>query len=165
MERFGISVGGQLLEMVRFAGVGILIGIWYDGFRLFRLVNRPSAWRVFWQDLLFFAGAAAITLLLSLPISSGRVRLFHLMALAIGFTCYYQTVGRLIYVTARWLVRLMGWLSGLARRLSDRVGGGVRRRLTAPRSRAQVKKEKKPAKSAKKVQKNLKNRLKLSRKV
>lgn len=101
MERFGLSVGGQLLEAVRFAGIGILLAVVYDLFRLCRLFGTPSPRRVFFEDVLFFALAAALTLLLSLPVSHGVVRVFHLLALTLGFFSYYHTVGRLIYAAAR----------------------------------------------------------------
>lgn len=157
MERFGISVGGQLLEAVRFAGVGILLGVWYDLFRLFRLLTRPPARRIFVQDLLFFAGAAAITLLLSLPISSGWVRVYHLMALAVGFFCYYQTVGRLIYATARALLRLNERVNLRLRRLFRRGRARMQDRMEAARCRWREKHPKKSVKSVQKKQKNFKN--------
>lgn len=105
MERFGLSVGGQMLEAVRFAGIGILLAVVYDLFRLCRLFGTPSPHRVFFEDVLFFALAAVLTLLLSLPVSHGVVRVFHLLALTLGFFSYYHTVGRLIYTAARRLTR------------------------------------------------------------
>lgn len=157
MERFGITVGSQLLEVIRFAGVGVLLGLWYDLFRLLRLLTRPPARRIFVEDLLFFAGAAAATLLLALPISSGRIRLFHLLALTVGFICYYHTVGRLLYRIARLLVGLLERLAMLAQRFSSGVAA-VGRRLWQKRPRF-------VERIWKKVQKNVRNRLKLDRKV
>ncbi len=123
MERFGISVGGQLLEAVRFAGIGVLLGVWYDLFRLVRLLTRPPAWRIFVQDMLYFCSAAAVTMLLALPVSSGRIRLFHLLALTIGAVCYYFTVGRLVYRIARLLDRVLRWIGRVFGHIFDRLAG------------------------------------------
>lgn len=157
MERFGITVGGQLLEAVRFAGVGVLLGLWYDVFRLLRLLTRPNARRIFLHDLLFFASAAAVTLLCSLPISSGHIRLFHLLSVAVGFVAYYQTVGRLVYAVARLLVRLLEWFGRLLH--------GAWVKITETVAHLWAKRPKAAVIWHKKMQKNFKNRLKLSRKV
>lgn len=154
MERFGISVGSQLLEAVRFAGVGILLGVWYDLFRLVRLLTAPSARRIFVQDILFFASAAAITLLLALPISSGRVRVFHLLALAVGFFCYYQTVGRLLYTVAKRIARGLSRGAWRVRHAAAKGRERARERVAARRTREAVAAEENSApEEQKKIQK------------
>ena len=157
MERFGISVSSQLLELLRFAGVGVLLGVLHDLFRLIRLLTKPPARRIFWQDLLFFALAAALTQLLALPISSGRVRLFHLLSLLVGAAAYYLTVGRVIYWLACRLAAGLEAVFAWAQRLFRRIG----HRLPRP----QGKWRKKGAEIAKKVWKICKNRLQLPRNI
>lgn len=114
MERFGITVDGQLAEAIRFAAVGILLAVWYDVFRLIRVFSRPNAVRIFIEDLLYGISAAAVTLLASLPICHGHIRFFHFPALIIGFLCYYHTVGRLFFSLANRLRRQIGdlWEKG-----------------------------------------------------
>ncbi len=105
MERFGISVAGQTRELLWFAAVGVLLGVWYELFRMGRLIVPPSAHRVFLEDVAAAIGAAFITQTAALPISSGRVRLAHLLCLLCGALLYYLTVGRLIHAVLRILVR------------------------------------------------------------
>ncbi|MBO5797019.1 MAG: spore cortex biosynthesis protein YabQ [Clostridia bacterium] len=144
MERFGITTGGQLLELCRFAGIGVVLGVVYDLFRLIRLLTKPPARRIFLQDLLYFALAAALTQVLALPVSHGRVRVFHLLALAVGATAYYLTVGRLVYWLAQHLV----------------VGiEAVLQKISARLPRPTGKYRKKVKKTAKKVWNFFKNRL------
>ena len=97
MERFGVTVAGQTREWLLFLAVGAVLGVWYDGFRVARLFGRPTAWRVFWQDVAVAVGAAFFTMTAALPISSGQVRLLHLVAILLGALVYYLTVGRLVY--------------------------------------------------------------------
>ena len=106
MERFGISVAGQSQELLWFLAVGALLGVWYELFRTGRLIVPPSARRVFLEDVMAAAGAAFITQAAALPISSGRVRLAHLLCLLCGAVLYYVTVGKLIHAVLRFLVRL-----------------------------------------------------------
>lgn len=157
MERFGITVGGQLLELLRFAGIGVVLGVLYDLFRILRLLTKPPARRIFFEDLLYFALAAALTQLLALPVSHGRVRLFHLLALLLGFALYYLTAGRLLYWLAGRLVAgleaVIGWFQRLFRKIAARL------------PRPQGKWRKKMAEIAKKFLKICKNRLQLPHKV
>ena len=112
MERFGISAWGQTREWLLFLAVGAALGVWYELFRIARLLGRPTAWGVFWQDIAAAAGAAFLTLLAALPISNGQIRVVHLSAVALGAVAYYLTVGRLTYAFVRWLVRLGARVAG-----------------------------------------------------
>lgn len=126
MERFGITVSGQTLELVRFAAVGVALGVWYDLFRLLRLLLKPPVWRVFLADVLFFATAAVWTQLAALPICQGAVRPVHLAAMAVGFAVYYHTVGRVMYGIARQIL-------GLVRRIFKKVLQNFKKRLQVER--------------------------------
>ncbi len=105
MERFGITVAGQTREWLLFVAVGVALGVWYDVFRIGRLFDRPTAWRAFLQDIAAAAGAAFITVFFALPISNGQIRFSSLLALLLGATAYYVTVGRLVYLVLRFAVR------------------------------------------------------------
>lgn len=115
MERFGISPGGQGAEFLGFCGVGILLAALYDLFRLWRVLTSPPPRRVFFQDLLFFVLAAALTQLGALPVSRGKIRLFHLLAIGLGGLVYGQTAGRLTLPLFRLIRR--GW-EGLGRAIA-----------------------------------------------
>jgi len=105
MERFEITVRGQMRELLLFLAVGAALGVWYELFRIRRLVGRHPPWRVFWQDMTVAVGAAFFTMLAALPISNGQVRLSHLTALLLGALAYYVTCGRLLYGILRRAVR------------------------------------------------------------
>ena len=117
MERFGISVAGQTRELLWFTAVGVLLGVWYEVFRTGRLIVPPSAHRVFFEDIAAGVGAAFITQAAALPISSGRVRLVHLLCLLCGASVYYFTAGRLIYAVLRVSVRLTERVGEVTKRI------------------------------------------------
>lgn len=153
VERFGITPGGQGAQLLQFGGVGILLAVLYDGFRLWRILTSPPPRRVFFQDLVFFVLAAAITQLLALPISRGKIRLFHLLAVVLGGGLYLQTAGR-----------LTGPLFHLIRAGWDRFCGGMTR-LWGKWSGQMQKAGQKAQHFSKKVGKKLKNLLHLPHKI
>ena len=88
--------GGQLYELFLSCGFGFLIGVYYDVFRVIRLMIpcRPVA--VFFQDLFFFVTSAAATFLFDLTLTGGQLRFYLFLGLAAGFVAYYFTLGRLV---------------------------------------------------------------------
>ena len=123
MERFGITAWGQTRELLWFVAVGLLLGLWYELFRVWRLFGRHTARRIFFQDIAAAVGAALITQLLALPISSGRVRVVHLLCLLLGWAAYYGTLGRLIYGVLRFAARRIrrGWYAAKKRQKNFKI--------------------------------------------
>lgn len=74
-------------------GVGVLLGLFYDVFRIFRTVFRSEKRAVFFQDLFYMICAAFVTFLTALGVNYGDVRFYILAGEAIGWCAYYLTVG------------------------------------------------------------------------
>ncbi|MCL2487877.1 MAG: spore cortex biosynthesis protein YabQ [Oscillospiraceae bacterium] len=87
---------GQLQQLLLAVGMGLLLGVFYDLFRVIRIVMASSARVIFFQDMAFFSAAAVMTFLFALAINAGRLRLYLFFGMAIGFGVYYLTVGRLV---------------------------------------------------------------------
>ena len=77
-------------------GLGFLLGAFYDVFRVIRLLMRPSAKVVFFQDLLFFALSSVVTFLFALAVTGGELRFYLFLGLVTGFMAYYFTIGRAV---------------------------------------------------------------------
>jgi len=91
-----LSNSHQLMELLLSAGMGLLLGMYYDVFRVIRIVQQPSARIIFVQDVLFFATSAVITFLFTMTINGGQLRLYIMAGLLAGFLVYYMTIGRLV---------------------------------------------------------------------
>ncbi|MDE7003007.1 MAG: spore cortex biosynthesis protein YabQ [Oscillospiraceae bacterium] len=89
--------------------LGALLGLVYDGMRTLRR-TAPLPGLAFALDLLFWLGAAAALFLFTLLRDDGRVRIYHMAAVALGGGTYFLTLSRLV------LPALLG-LAELARRL------------------------------------------------
>ena len=98
--------------------VGALLGALYDLVRLFRVLfavtvrspfGKKGARRWFdyafvaLGDLFFFVAAAAVMCAFFFLTGDGRMRWYGLCGAALGFFCYYQTVGRLLMTATEWL--------------------------------------------------------------
>lgn len=101
----GFTNPEQLRELFLCGGVGFLLGLYYDGFRLFRFFFRSPPAVVFAQDCLFFLTSAAAVFLFALVVTDGILRMFLFVGLAAGFFAYRYTVGRFLLRTAAVLRR------------------------------------------------------------
>ena len=91
-------------------GLGFLLGAFYDVFRVIRLLMRPSAKEVFFQDLLFFALSSVVTFLFALAVTGGELRFYLFLGLVTGFMAYYFTIGRAVMRCAKSVIAAILWL-------------------------------------------------------
>lgn len=74
-------------------GVGYCL--FYDLFRAFRKLYKPTAFSVFFEDLIYFLIISILTFLLLMSLSNGEVRGYIIFGIAVGFAVCYFTVSRL----------------------------------------------------------------------
>lgn len=86
---------------------GVLLGLFYDFFRIYRTVFRPEKRAVFFQDLFYMACAALITFLVSVGVNFGEVRFYILAGEAIGWCLYYLTIGTVTYQVFRFVSHIL----------------------------------------------------------
>ena len=128
----GFTNERQLYELFLSCGLGFLLGLYYDCFRLLRRFSRVPKFGVFLLDILFFATAAVSVFLFSLAMTEGEVRGYSLAGCMIGFFAYRCTVGRLLLrslnVVMRTLRRIFSvvvkpfaWLFGKVRKFYKKI--------------------------------------------
>lgn len=76
---------------------GVALGMFYDLFRVLRLLMRPKAVAVFVQDLLFFSVTALLMSIFVFAFHSGLLRLHIFACAAAGAALWYMTFGRVFY--------------------------------------------------------------------
>ena len=114
----GFTNTGQLNVLFLCGGMGFLLGAYYDGFRLLRLLLCPAPAGVFALDCLFCLTAAPVIFLFALAVADGELRAYLFAGMLMGFAAYRRTVGRAVVRTAYRLLRL---LHRASRRLRDAV--------------------------------------------
>lgn len=80
---------------------GVLLGVLYDVFRIFRLIFFKNKVAVIFQDILFWTIAGFSTFLFFLATNFGHIRFYMLLGMLIGASIYYLTVGRLIFLLVK----------------------------------------------------------------
>jgi len=91
-----ITISDQVNHLFLSCGLGFLLGLYYDFYRVPRLIMRSGRRVIFFQDVLFFLTSSIITFLFSLAVMDGKLRFYLFLGEAIGFAAYYFTIGRLV---------------------------------------------------------------------
>ncbi|MBR3768874.1 MAG: spore cortex biosynthesis protein YabQ [Clostridia bacterium] len=79
----------QLAVLLKAAGAGYIIGLFYSVVMFLNAMNGRNTVLVFLRDILFFASAAFFTFLFSLKYNAGIVRFYILAGEGIGFCLFY----------------------------------------------------------------------------
>lgn len=77
--------------------VGAAIGVYYDVFRIIRIVLPKSVVLIFFEDLIFCLSAGVIMSVFIFNAGFGIVRGYAVIGTGIGFTVYYLTIGKIVY--------------------------------------------------------------------
>lgn len=113
MGREFFTVGTQVQAFLLSLGIGIVIGILYDLFRILRLCFTDWKPVVLIQDLLFWSVSAVLSFLFVFVVNNGEFRGFLAFGELVGFALYYFTLGALVYKISGWLVhgikKIFGW--------------------------------------------------------
>ena len=129
-----VSVTGQMLTFLVACLVGAALGLFYDLFRIFRIIVPCSRLAVLLLDILFFAVCTVVTFLFLLLSNSGTVRLFILEGELLGAVLYALTLGipllrisRVLTERAKRKLRACGdRIRPRVRQFSGRIGTGLK---------------------------------------
>lgn len=90
-----ITVAEQLRGFCFALGMGLFLGILYDGFRLLRLFWRPPRRQQFFLDVFCMLLMGLFTFMLALAVSSGQLRMYVLVGEGVGFfpLCFNRRKG------------------------------------------------------------------------
>ena len=91
-----LSMSGQAWLFLSTVGVGVLIGMFYDAFRVLRRTAPHLALAVQLEDLFFWIIVTGSMFYFMLSQNFGEVRLFSLMGAGCGAALYFATVSRYV---------------------------------------------------------------------
>lgn len=86
---------------------GVVFGLLYDLFRIFRVMWRGGRIKLFFEDMVFSTLSALLLCIFVFNANMGVVRLFMFVGLIIGFFSYRFTFGLLTVPFAKWLKGLV----------------------------------------------------------
>lgn len=101
----------QLLSFLFSWGLGVLLGIIFDFYRLWSDYYRWPRWLKAFGDLFYWIIAAVLVFLGLMEVNGGQMRFYILLALILGLASYQvwfsRTVYRLLWRSWHLLVRLV----------------------------------------------------------
>lgn len=100
-----LTIADQTRLFLLALGLGFLLGVVYDLFRIVRMAFTMRRVGVFLQDILFFLTCAAATFLFLLAVNQGEIRGFIIAGEALGFLIYYFSFGMLAVRVSGFLIR------------------------------------------------------------
>lgn len=107
---FDVGTGGRLYEMFLFGGLGFLLGLYYDAFRVARVMMHPGKRVIFFQDVFYCLSSALLFFLFAIGVTGGQLRWYLFAGAFAGFFAYRLTVGRLVVKAARRVIEAVVWL-------------------------------------------------------
>lgn len=133
-----LTIADQTRLFLLALGLGFLLGVVYDLFRVLRMAFTMRRVGVFIQDVLFFLTCASVTFIFLLAVNQGEVRGFIIAGEGLGFLIYYFSFGLLAVKVSSFLVhaiqRLFYLISlpfralfRLFRRLFGKIGISVKK--------------------------------------
>lgn len=96
----------QFLMTVYSLALGVFLGIFYDVFRIIRLLLNPKNLSVFVEDVIYFLVSGFVTFLFVLVFNYGESRFYILAGEALGWILYHISLGDLIYKKLKNIVKI-----------------------------------------------------------
>ncbi|MCI8652336.1 MAG: hypothetical protein HFF11_01395 [Angelakisella sp.] len=90
--------------------LGVVLGVFYDVFRITRIAFLVPALLVLLEDLLFFLFSSIVLFGFMLERSYGQIRWFILLGVVLGWVLYYFTLGSLVMKGSARIIAVVGRL-------------------------------------------------------
>lgn len=95
-------------ELFLYAGLlGVLLGAYYDVFRIIRYLTAQGKRQTFFWDLFYFFSSGVVTFLYLLAVNQGQMRFYLLAGELIGWCLYHLTLGQATLFLSKLLVKGM----------------------------------------------------------
>ncbi len=78
----------QLIFFVKSIFLGVFVGLFFDFFKILRLIKKHTNVLVLVEDILFFFVTAVLTYCFMVDVSFGQIRFFIILGQIIGFILY-----------------------------------------------------------------------------
>ena len=89
------NISSTLQQCAYFFAAGIIMGLFYEALRFFRMILRHNTVAVCIEDALYLSICAFISFIIALSVGIGYMRIYYIVFEAMGAAIYFLTVGRL----------------------------------------------------------------------
>ena len=102
-----VVVAEQTVLFLKACLFGFALGLFYEFFRILRLMVKTGTGTIFLEDLLYWSVCALISFLFILTVNSGQLRIFLLAGIIIGMIVYFFTVGTLVMRASKAIINFI----------------------------------------------------------
>jgi len=102
-----LSMSGQAWLFIATVVAGMVIGLFYDVFRILRKTAPHVAWMVQVEDAIFWIAATGAMFYFMLNQNFGEIRLFSIVGAACGLALYFATISRVVMVSAVGIINFI----------------------------------------------------------
>ncbi len=116
-----ISNTVQVVHLYYFLGFGAVLCLYSTLFRVWQALTAPSAWRLFFRDVLLCVTGGVLFFLFSLSITGGTLRASFLASAAVGFAVTQATLNAVWRVVSRVLTPVWQAISSCCDRAAQNL--------------------------------------------
>lgn len=102
-----ITVSNQLFIFVSSALCGIVIGLIFDVFRIFRQLVRASKTAAIIEDITYWLIAAGVFFVFVIKVNNGELRLYQFIGVFIGTGLYFISVSKYVISISVCVIQFM----------------------------------------------------------
>lgn len=113
------NISSTLQQCAYFFAAGLIMGLFYEVLRFFRMILRHNIVAVCIEDTLYLSICALISFIIALTVGIGYMRIYYIVFEAMGAAIYFLTVG---YLLNHILRRISGAAKRLIRTIAKKAG-------------------------------------------
>lgn len=96
-----------VFSLLQALATGVVLGIYYDAFRLLRRVARFDPVSVMMQDLIFWVTSAVFVFFICVRLNNGYIRIYFVLLAMLGWLIYFLTAGKLAFFVFDGFLRFL----------------------------------------------------------
>lgn len=112
------NISSTLQQCGYFFAAGLIMGLFYEVLRFFRMILRHNVVAVCIEDALYLSICAFISFIIALSVGIGYMRIYYIVFEAMGAAIYFLTVGRLLNSILR---HISGATKRFIRTVADKI--------------------------------------------
>lgn len=97
------NISSTLQQCAYFFAAGLIMGLFYEVLRFFRMLLRHNTVAVCIEDTLYMSICAFVSFIVALAVGIGYMRIYYIVFEAMGALIYFLTAGRLISCFLRYI--------------------------------------------------------------
>ena len=111
---YGLSLASQTRGFLLSLGFGFIMGIFYDLFRIIRIIISKGKLATIISDILYCIFLCFSLFLFCLTVNEGEIRVYLLLGASAGFCVYYFSLGAIVFSFSE---RIIGFIKKLFLRI------------------------------------------------